>query len=177
MAGSAAGADRQSRKSGGLHPKGPTQCRTRGCLGLLPAAAGLEGATPTPPVRVPEAKRRRALARRPQRLRASARAPQEPIKAAPSNPVGRRGGVRAGLGVSRRRALRPDRVCHAENRRCCGPWRLHSSPPEHAQSRSRSIAGAAGRMVRANPSSVSDRNPNGPRRAATRRRDSRRRGR
>ncbi len=83
-----------------------------------------------------------------------------------SKPVGRRGGVRAQLCASRRRALRPDRVCHAENQRDCGPWRLRRSPPAHAHQISRSAAGRA-RLTSA------DRNPNGQRRRrATRRRPS-----
>ena len=43
MAGSAAGADRQSRKSGGLHPKGPTKCRTRGLPWVAARRCGTNG--------------------------------------------------------------------------------------------------------------------------------------
>jgi len=45
--------------------------------------------------------------------RSAARLPGGANTNALSNPVGRRGGVRAGVCPSRRRALRPDRVCHA----------------------------------------------------------------
>ena len=86
----------------------------------------------------------------------------EPTEDALSNPDGRRGDVRAQLCASRRRALHPDRVCHAAKQRRCGPWRLRRSPPAHAHPNPRSISRQRRR--------VSDRNPHGPRRTATRRR-------
>jgi len=103
---------------------------------LRRAATGLEGATPTPLGRGRQAAPARP--RRPQIFRAQRPAPKAPIKAAPSNPDGRRGGVRAQLCVSRRRAFRPDRVCHAESEKRRGPWRLRSSPSENAHQISRS---------------------------------------
>ncbi len=95
--------------------EGPEQGGGAGAASLRPAAAGLEGATPTPLFR-----RRRPTPSRPCDARsprsASAARLQRSHNKAPSNPAGRRGGVRAGLWASRRRALRPDRACHATNR-------------------------------------------------------------
>jgi hypothetical protein len=56
---------------------------------------------------------------------------RRPPKAALSRKDGRQGGVRAGLGASRRPDLRP-RECATRKTRARGPWRLRSSPPEHA---------------------------------------------
>jgi len=85
--------------------------------------------------------------RRPQIL-SEASAPQAQTKHALSNPAGRRGGVRARLCASRRRASRPDRACHAENKKRRGPWRLRSSPSENAHQTSRSASGQRSRPSR-----------------------------
>ena len=55
MAGWAAGADRQSRLSGRLHPKDRNEEEEPGLPGLRLAAAGLEGSDAHPAIQTPEA--------------------------------------------------------------------------------------------------------------------------
>jgi len=150
MAGWAAGADRQSRLSGWLHPKDrneeeePGSARFAGCRG------GTRGKRRPPRYSDAGGQRHRARAMSAAlRSASAARLQRSPTKKAPSNPAGRRGGVRPGLGASRRRDLRPDRACHAENKRPCDPWRLRRSPPERAHSHPRSALPAIGRPTSA----------------------------
>ncbi len=96
--------------------EGPEQGGGAGAASLRPVAAGLEGSDAHPAIQTPEAN---AIA--PARCPPPLAAPALPGSSgahnkAPSNPAGRRGGVRPGLGASRCRALRPDRVCHATNK-------------------------------------------------------------
>jgi hypothetical protein len=133
MAGWAAGADRQSRKSGGLHPKGPTQCRTRACSGCCPPLRGYREATPTPPVRV---RRQNAAAPRAASAASPARSAARPHRAdqkrtlESDRPARRRargpGGqpppcLPAGSSVRRGKAKARD------------PWRLRRSAPARAR--------------------------------------------
>jgi len=145
--------------SGGPHPQGRNKVEDPRS-GLRHAATGLEGSDAHPPWPRPAGKRRRACAVR-RSWAAQRPAPKAPIKAALSYPVGRRGGVRAQLCASRRRAFRPDRSRHAENKKRCEPWRLRSSPSESAHQTSRSAE-------RHRRFTSCDRHPNGPRRAANR---------
>ena len=135
MAGWAAGANRKSRRRRRAAPAGPQRSGgPRRRPGLRHAAAGLEGSDAHPARSSAGGQRRRAWRGDHSHCASAHRFRQEPIKAALSKPAVRRGGVRADLGASRRRALRPDRACHAESERHSGLWRLRSGPPVYAQS-------------------------------------------
>jgi len=172
MAGSAAGADRQSRKSGGLHPQGPTQCRTRG----LPRVAARRGGT-------------RGKRRRPRQFECRRPTPPRPGAATAAVARQRSGSAGAHQG-STLESGRPSR------RRARGPGgQPPPRPPAGFGRATRKAKGAAdpggfeevrqsthiehrvllpapAGWIGPGPISVSDRDPDGPRRAAARRRGS-----
>lgn len=80
---------------------------------------------------------------------------------APSNSASRRGGVRAGVCASRRRALRLDRVCPRGNKDA-------ATPDGFAEVRQCARLNPAFRFTRPCRLRVRDRHPNGPRRAKRR---------
>lgn len=106
----------------GRTQRAETKRRTPAQPGLRHAAAGSKGSdahprqiacrrlTPPRPGAVTAATQRAALI-----------SSTELHNHALSKPDGRRGGVRAQLCASRRRALRPDRVCHATNKDTADP--------------------------------------------------------
>lgn len=96
------------------------ETQTRSCAqrSLRRDAAELEGSDAHPrhiECRRPDAAAHRAVTQQ-QRRAGSARRHKRPSGNALSKPAGRRGGVRADLWASRRRALRTDRACHAATR-------------------------------------------------------------
>lgn len=121
----AAGADRQARRGRRAAPERPEQSggprQSRGCG--TPRRA-YRAATPTRQADAGGQRRRAQKGAATSAIRdasAARRLRWSPPNNAPLNPTDRRGGVRADLGVSRRRALRADRVCHADQQGIATP--------------------------------------------------------
>jgi hypothetical protein len=148
-----------------------TQWRTRASPGLRHAAAGSQGSDAHPPDRVPEAKRRRARAAT--TAISAQRCPDS--RGSPSQQHSR---SRLAVAAACARACGPAAAAPSGRIECARRHKdgaTSGAPPEQASVRSIDLRDPF-QPAPAGPASC-DRHPHGPRRTATRRRDSRRRAR